>query len=298
MRKQAGSWNASSRPSNDAGKRHADALDAVRSYYQMRGESEWYRLDNPYEGAIEQEIHRRALADLLPVGARVLDLGGGPGRWTIWLLRRGHQVVLADISPTMLAIASRELGAAGLRADSVVEADARDLSQFSDGEFDAVLALGPFYHLTAAEDRDRAAREAARVLRPGGILVATVMVRYAWALGVLLESGSSRIADVRELLATGIYRHPDAGRFTEAHMHAPGEVAPYFEGHGFSTLRLLASQSFLNLVQEDVAELAERDPQAYAALLDIAYAAADDPSIAGISGHLLYAGRVPDRAPA
>jgi ubiquinone/menaquinone biosynthesis C-methylase UbiE len=65
-----------------------DPLHPVRAYYDARGESEWYRLENPYEGAIEQELHRRAFEELLPPGARVLDLGGGPGRWTIWLARR------------------------------------------------------------------------------------------------------------------------------------------------------------------------------------------------------------------
>ena len=53
----------------------------------------------------------------------------------------------------------------------------------------------------------------------------------------------------------------------------------------------MASQSFLNLVQEQVADLRERDDAAYEALLDVAYAAASDPSVAGLSGHLLYAGR-------
>ena len=268
-----------------------DRLGPVRGYYESRGESEWHRLDNPYEGAVEQELHRRAFLELLPPAGRVLDLGGGPGQWTIWLLQHGYRVVLGDLSPRMLEIARRELRAAGVEAEAVVELDARDLRQFPAGSFDAVLALGPFYHLVDAADRERAARETKRVLRPGGLLLATVMTRYAWLLGVLLESGSSRLADVRRVLEDGVYRNPEPGRFTEAYLHWPAEVTPFFEAQGFDTVRLLASQGILYLLQEQLAELHERDPAAYQAMLDIAAGAATDPSILGLSGHLLYAGR-------
>jgi len=248
-------------------------------------------LDNPYEGAIEQELHRRAFEELLPAGARVLDLGGGPGRWTIWLARRGHRVVLADLSPGLLEIARRELAEAGVEAEAILEVDARDLGRFSAGEFDAVLALGPFYHLVAAADRERAAREAHRVLRLGGLLLATVMTRYSWLLGVLLEAGSRRLPELRRALEDGIYRNDEPGRFTEAYLYRPWDVVPFFEASSFETVRVMASQSFLYLAQEQVAELHERDAEAYSALLDIAYQAATDPSILGSSGHILYAGR-------
>lgn len=267
-----------------------DSIDSVRGYYEGRGESEVHRLSNPYEGAIEEAIHRRAFAELLPAGARVLDLGGGPGHWTAWLLRRGHRVVLADLSPRMLELARRDLTGAGLEPEAIVELDARDLGRFGNGEFDAVLALGPFYHLPALADRERALAEVARVLRPGGLLLATVMVRYSWMLGVVLESGSARLDDVRRLLSDGVYTNPAEGRFTGAYLFRPEEVRPFFEAHGFTTRRLLASQSVLQLVQEQVAELRERDEAAYDALLDLAWEAASDPSIHGLTGHLLYAG--------
>lgn len=267
-----------------------DRLEPVRAYYQARGESELHRLDNPYEGVVEREIHRRAFEELLPAGARVLDLGGGPGHWTAWLLRRGHRVVLADLSPEMLTIARRELGAAGLVPDAIVECDARDLAEFGDGEFDAVLALGPFYHLVEISDREAARAEVRRVLRPGGMLLATVMMRQAWMLSTLL-SGVPHVGGLEHLMADGIYRSREPGPLTEAYLFRPAEVASFFESEGFTTVAILASQGFLNQVQEQVAELRERDPAAWAELIDVAYRQAGDASIHGLSGHLLYAGR-------
>ena len=131
----------------------ADSIQRVRGYYEARGESEWHRLALPFDGAIEKELHRRTFEHYLPSGSRVLDLGGGPGRWTIWLAGRGHRVVLADLSRGLLEIARREVAIAGVGdlVEAIVEADARDLSRWPAGSFDAVLALGPFYHLVDAD---------------------------------------------------------------------------------------------------------------------------------------------------
>jgi len=267
-----------------------DSVERVREYYRLRGESEWHRLAAPFDGGVEWEIHRRAFGEWLAPASHVLDLGGGPGRWTIWLAERGHRVVLGDLSPAQLDIARREVAAAGVAVEDIVELDARDLSRFADGEFDAVLALGPFYHLVEAAGRDRALAEARRVLKPGGRLFATVMSRYSWMLGVLFEWGGSRLADVRRLLDEGVYRNQEQGRFTEAYLFRPDEVAAFFESGGFATRRLLASQGILQLVQEQVAELRERDDAAWEALVDIAYETAGDASVHGLSSHLLYIG--------
>jgi ubiquinone/menaquinone biosynthesis C-methylase UbiE len=76
----------------------AVSRDRVRGYYAQFGEREWDRLADPADGAIEFAINSRAIARHLPAGARVLDIGGGPGRYAIWLAERGHHVVLADLS--------------------------------------------------------------------------------------------------------------------------------------------------------------------------------------------------------
>lgn len=265
-------------------------MGRVRDYYDVRGESEWHRLAVPFDGEVEWEIHRRALSEWLPAGSRVLDVGGGPGRWAIWLSQQGHGVVLGDLSQAQLEIARRESAAAGVELEDVVELDARDLGRFPDASFDAVLSLGPFYHLVEEGDRRRALSEAVRVLRPGGRLFATVMARYSWLLGVVMEAGSERLDEVRAMLDSGVYRSPEPDRFTEAFLFRPESVAGFFEGSGLTALRVLASQGILNLVQEQVAELRERDEAAWEALLEIAYETAADPSIHGLSNHLLFIG--------
>lgn len=71
--------------------------DAVRAYYASFGEREWARLESPDDGRVEFLVTCHTLSAHLAPGTRVLDLGGGPGRYTIWLARQGHRVVLADL---------------------------------------------------------------------------------------------------------------------------------------------------------------------------------------------------------
>src|SRR4051794_4352516 len=74
----------------------------VRAYYDQFGEREWARLGRPEDGALEFTIHCGTIAAHLPDGARVLDIGGRPGRYALWLAERGHRVVLADLSRELL----------------------------------------------------------------------------------------------------------------------------------------------------------------------------------------------------
>lgn len=252
--------------------------DAVRAYYDSFGEREWARLARPEDGAVEFAVTRQAIAAHLPPGARVLDLGGGPGRYALWLAERGHRVTLADLSPALLALARAKVAAAvaGGLVEEIVEADARDRSRWADGAFDAALALGPFYHLPDPADRERAAAELARVLRPGGLAFVALMPRYAL---------------LRRALEDGVFVSELPGRFTGGYGARPEEVAPFFARHGFATLALLACEGIVPDLQAELAELAAAESAAYQAMLDVIIRTAGDPSILGLSNHLLYIGR-------
>ena len=271
--------------------------DAVRAYYAGLGEREWARLENPDDGAVEFAVTCQALATYLPPNGRVLDIGGGPGRYTIWLAQRGHHVSLVDLCPELLSIARTKIGQAGADAmvEEVVEADARDLSHWADNSFDAVLSLGPFHHLPDPKDRNRAAAELRRVLHVGGTAFVALMPRYAFLRRTLAIPDERRhLAQsdfIERVLKEGVFINDVPARFTNGYGAQPEDVSPFFEQHGFTTLALLAAEGIAVNSQRALSELATSDPTLYQAALDVIIRTVSDSSILGMAAHLLYVGR-------
>ena len=272
----------------------------MRAYYDHAAEREWERLARPAAGAVEYAVNRHYIAahlDELPPGARVLDIGGGPGRYALWLAGRGHRVTLADFSPELLAIARSRVVESPARAlvEEIVEADARDLARWADGAFDAALSLGPFYHLPDPSDRERAAAELARVVRPGGLVFVALIPRYAFLRRALALADErrhlARPEFVARVLDDGAFVNELPGRFTGAWGCRPEDVAPFFERHGFNALVLLSSEGIAPDLQGALAELISSAPAAGQAALDLIIGTAADPNILGLGNHLLYIGR-------
>jgi SAM-dependent methyltransferase len=168
---------------------------------------------------------------LPPPPSRVLDVGGGPGFYARWLASRGHAVKLVDPVPLHVAAAR-----AGTPAVEAAEGDARDLGE-DDASADAVLLLGPLYHLVERDGRAAAWREAARVVRPRGVVVAAGISRFASALDGV-RAGHLRDPAFRSIVAadllTGVHRNPEQrpGWFTTAYFHHPDELADEAEDAG------------------------------------------------------------------
>ena len=268
----------------------------VGTYYATFGDREWQRLERD-EGVVEFEVTAAILARHLPASGRILDIGGGPGRYAIWLADRGYRVTLADVSPNLLDIARSRLGADPARSDAVdeiTEADARDLSRWPDQSFDAVLSLGPFYHLTDPNDRDRAARETARVVRPGGVVFVALMPWLGFVRRTMLVADErhhlTEPAFVAALRDHGVFTNDVPGRFTHGYGVRPADVVPYFESYGFATRTFVSTHGFANGVESALAETRFSDPNAYAVALKLLIDTADDPGLLGLGGHLLYVG--------
>jgi len=225
--------------------------------------------------------------------SRILDIGGGPGCYAIWLAQRKHRVVLADLSPKLLEIAREKIGETGVSEyiEEIVEADVCNLSRWSRDAFDAVVCLGPYYHLPNLDDRQWAAKEIARVLRPGGLLFAAMMPRFGFLRRTLAMPDERRhLRDsefVDRVLNNGVFENDIPGRFTSGYRFTPEEVEEFFAGHGFSKIGLYAAQGITIGIQRSMHELAENDPGTYKAALELVVRTADDPSKLGIAAHLL-----------
>jgi ubiquinone/menaquinone biosynthesis C-methylase UbiE len=270
-------------------KMEAKLSSEILAYYQQAPER-----DRLQVGVFQLEFLRtkEVIDRWLPEPpAVVLDVGGGPGAYSAWLASRGYEVHLLDPVPEHVEQA-RQLDH---RITSCSVGDARALTQ-KDQFADIVLLLGPLYHLIDGRERQRALREAYRVLVPGGLLFAAVISRFASALDglardLLADPAFSKI--VERDLATGIHENVTANieYFTTARFHRPEELEEELTAAEFSVLQVVGLEG-PGWLFEDFARRWS-DPRCREDLLRIARALEAERSIRGVSAHLLAVARRP-----
>jgi len=229
--------------------------------------------------------------------ATVLDVGGGAGAYAMWLTEVGYAVHLLDASPRLVAEARRRAASLPRPLASCQVGDARRLD-FADSCADIVLLLGPLYHLTDAPDRALALGEAFRVLKPGGLLFAAVISRYASALDGMSRDlfQDPRFRSIVEAdLAEGQHRNPTErlDYFTTAYFHRPEDLRAEALGAGFDVEGVYGLEGPGWLLPDLAARWA--DPRQRSDLLRLAGQLETESSILGISAHLLAVARRPSR---
>jgi SAM-dependent methyltransferase len=226
------------------------------------------------------------------VPARVLDVGGGPGAYAGWLAASGYTVHLIDPVPLHVEQAA-SLAAESESGFTTALGDARGLEE-PDGSYDAVLLLGPLYHLTNRDERVRALAEARRVARPGGVVAAAAISRFASLLDGL-RSGylGSPIFDsiVERDLREGQHRNPgeETEFFTTAYFHRPEELEDEVRDADMEVAGVFGVEGPGWLLWE-----LWDDAQGRENILRVARAVEREPTLLGVSSHLLALARRPD----
>jgi ubiquinone/menaquinone biosynthesis C-methylase UbiE len=268
-----------------------EAVARVRATFETY-EGEWDRLRKDIAGRVSFEIHRGFLDEYLTYGARVLEVGAGPGIFTQHLARRGALVTVTDLSPAQLADNRRRCLEAGV-ADAVAEwrvADIRDLSGFADGGFDLTLAYGgPISYVF--EDAPVAIAELLRVTRPGGVVLASVMstlgaYRY-FVRAVVDEIAQHGSAAVTAYLRTGDLR-PTQPTGHVCQMYRSDQIPPLVAQAGGQVTAMSAS-NWASLGDIDVLTRLEAVPAAWAVFLDDEIWACRQPGALDGGTHILFA---------
>jgi len=266
---------------------------AIAAYY--RHSAEEHRLEEgPFllEALRTRELIKRH-APAPP--ATVLDVGGAAGAYALWLASAGYTVHLLDPAPNHVAAAQRQSALSSSPLASCVIGDARNLP-FSDECADVLLLLGPLYHLTSSADRARALSEAARVLKPGGVLLAAAISRYGSALDGLareLYDDPRFAAMVDQDLSDGQHRNATTrlDYFTTAYFHRPEDLRAEVSSAGFLLHGLYGIEGPAWILPDLAARL--NDPRRKETVLRVARLLESEPTVLATSAHLLAVGRKP-----
>jgi SAM-dependent methyltransferase len=264
--------------------------DDLLAYYGLGAEPT--RLDTGV-GALEYERTREIVARFLLPESDVTDVGGGDGRYAAWLADLGHRVDLVEPVALHLQLARDRAG--DPPRFNVHEGDARALPLPSDSA-DAVFLLGPLYHLGELSDRLQALGEATRVCRPGGLVFAAAISRFAPMLDTIRRgrvNDDALFANVLDETATG--RRVAAARrtspFPDSYFHLPEELEEEVAAAGLEVETVYGVEgpgSVLNDRDPAWADEAVRERLLVAARL-----VETDPHLMAVSAHLLAVARRP-----
>jgi SAM-dependent methyltransferase len=254
----------------------------MRAYYEQGKERDRLaRAKGALELARTKEILQRRMP---PAPAVVADIGGGPGQYALWLADLGYAVQHRDL----IELHVEQLRATAGRSIQTAVGDARHLD-LPDSSVDAVLLLGPLYHLPEREDRIRALTEARRIVRAGGPVFIAAISRWAPRLdGILQERLYEESADFTALLPeverTGKLPPVVPNGFV-GYTHRPGQLADEVSAAGL-LLEDLVGVEGLPLAATDMESRID-DPIAWNVVLDAARAVERVPELLGLSSHLI-----------
>jgi len=256
----------------------------VRNYYDNSVEIEWTRLDRH---PLEFEITKRHIEEYLKSGDSILDVGGGPGKYSFYFSSKGHKVTLFDLSPKNIDFAKQKQEELGIYLENTIVGNAKEMLSIKSNSYDVVLCMGPLYHLINKEDRNEVIDECKRVVKNGGIIIFSFITVMAQTIS-LLKRNNDKIDEWYDHLVENINKginDPvfDSG-FTEAFFIHPFEIEKYINENGLRILKLAGAEGFANQSEESLLKLSKNKIQKW---IDFTYKYTEDKSILGANQHII-----------
>lgn len=262
-------------------------IGPVKEYYDQNTEHEWERFDrHPYEF----ELTKRMLDRYIKPGDRVLDIGGGPGRYSIYFAQKGCDVTLLDLSENNAAFAKNKAAEAGVKI-TAYSGNALDADKIIGGTFDHVLLMGPMYHLLEEEDRVCAVNSALKLLKTGGIFSVSFISLFAGVIYCMVRGTPDLMFDdrEREYLKKVLSNESYSGdAFTKAHFSAQKDILTFLGQFPLEKLHFFGQESILIPCEE---HLKEQSREVQAAWLDLAESLCERKELLSYSEHLMYIGK-------
>src|SRR3972149_8984025 len=241
----------------------------VQKYYNRKASKEWERLETAWS-RLEFEATKMLINKYFPKKGSICDIGSGPGRYAIELIRSGYKVTLIDISKKSLELAKNKINKLGLKAEEYLCLNAINLDILKSNYYDAVLLLGPLYHITERADRIKVLRDTKRILKKNGVAI----IAYINSWGVLKASLSefperlSRNKYLEQFLEVASFEKGIEG-FTVAHFSLPEEAISEVGSVGFKGISYVGCESFAGGMSKAINEIKEKFPISYKNILKL-----------------------------
>lgn len=227
-----------------------DSRDIIRNFYDQNSQQEWDRLDrHPYEFAITTHMMDR----YIKAGDSILDIGGGPGRYSLHYLEKGNPVTLTDLSQgnidfAMRLASERELPLRSLACDALL------IQEYVEDKFDHVFLMGPLYHLLDEAERIQAVKSAMAMLKPNGILYASFLLMFSGIIYFLREAPEQVVQPSEKVWLDAVRQQISWGgnAFTRAFFIDQDKVLPFMQQFDLEILHLFGQEGITSTHNYDL----------------------------------------------
>ena len=266
-------------------------FERIRRYYKYFDEKN--RLIRTNSGKLEYAMTMDILEKNLPAEGTILDLGGGAGAYSFPLAEKGYQVYLADLSEDLIMMAkqqAQESGNSNLISCDVV--NATDLSVYHDEQFDAILLLGPLYHLLEKAEREQCVSEVRRVLKTGGIVIAGFIPYLSGSIAIVDRyfdhPDQVNTESLMRVFQYGQFRNQENAGFQEGYYPTSAEIEMLFKQNGFQKLLTRSVRGFGYEKEDMLEQIRQKDPSMFDTVMKIINETAENSAIVEMCGHAIH----------
>ncbi|PWN58542.1 class I SAM-dependent methyltransferase [Chryseobacterium viscerum] len=231
---------------------------------------------------IEKHIHSSS--------SKIIDIGGGTGKYSEWLANKGHQVHLVEPVSKHIKIAQNR--ASKLKNKFSVHLGESKNLDFQNDFADLIILHGSLYHLQKEEDRELAIKEAKRVLKNDGIILGFAINYTASTLAGLLNGlihKKTFFQMCKKELTTGIHNPPDdfPWLLAEAYYHRPEQLKDEFMKQELTYLNTYAVEGMAWLDKDYFANMLNDEKKK--TLLELIQVTENDSYLLPFSPHMMIA---------
>ena len=267
-------------------------FDKIRNYYRYFDEQN--RLMSSNSGRLEFETTMDILHEFLPEEGKILDLGGGAGAYSFPLSDEGYFVYLADLSEELISKAKEH----GKELDSPLASydvvNATDLTAYDDEQFDAIILLGPLYHLLESSERMHCVSEVNRVLKKSGIVFASFIPRLSGSIALLdryfNHPDQVNAETLKQAFKSGKFNNMTDAGFQEGYYPSINEIEELFSANGFEKKLLRSLRGFGYEKEDALYKLEKEDREMFEMTMRLLNETSQDRAIIEMCGHAIYVG--------
>ncbi len=226
-----------------------DYIKNIREFYNNSVEIEWNRID----GKPEFILTCRFIDRYIKPGDKILDIGGGPGRYSLYLAEKGCEVTLFDLSEGNIDFARKRAIETNLALKTVC-GDACVVDELVNEQFDNVLLMGPMYHLLEESKRVKAINASLKLLKKGGVIFVSFINMFAGMI-YAMKFKPDIVADPIEQAFHDAFlenRSFSGMAFTNAYFAKQDEILPFMNQFPLKKLHFIGQEGITSPCESNI----------------------------------------------